>query len=558
VSPLAHPDWAAPLLAAWAVLALLAGSALWRARRRLAQLGSHALRAGGVRDLALCAALLAVLVALLGPQLGTRSVAVPADGIDLVVLVDLSRSMDATDAAPSRLARARQAARGVLLGLAPGDRAALAVFAGRGALLTPLTYDAGALVEMLPSLDSEWMSDRGSRFWAGVEAAMGAFEPGSLRPRIVLAFGDGERAQLAPAALLEALPREQVRVVAAAIGSEAGTVLMGPAGPARDWNGESVVTRRDTRGFERFAEVSGGSVLVADEWGALDANALLAAVRHGLRPGPGGTLLRELPAVQTTAPAALAFLLLLAELLLGDRGGLGASLRVRFGRLRRFALAASALLALGAGTPDLEALESLVKFAPEDARALVALGVARAEAGEPEEAARALAAAVVRARGPEQIALASYDLGVALLELRDFAGARDAFFDALAYDPGDRQAKFNLEWSLRALASETPPVPPEATRPPDEPPAEPEASAESEQAKEPQQQPAPAPESEPDAAAQREAEAEAETEKPPPADVAPLTPEEVARWLESVRDVPPPALRRAHEADSAPRSGPQW
>jgi hypothetical protein len=147
-----------------------------------------------------------------------------------------------------------------------------------------------------------------------------------------------------------------------------------------------------------------------------------------------------------------------------------------------------------------------------------------------------------------------------LLELRDFAGARDAFFDALAYDPGDRQAKFNLEWSLRALESQTPPAPPEATRPPDEPPPEPDASAESEQAKEPQQQPAPAPESEPDAAAQREGEgeAEAETEKPPPADVAPLTPEEVARWLESVRDVPPPGLRRAHEADSAPRSGPQW
>ena len=108
---LAHPDWAAPLLGAWALLALLLGASVWRARQRLARLGLRARFAGGARDLTLGAALLALLLALLGPQLGTRTVAVPAEGIDLVVLLDVSRSMDATDAAPSRLARAREAAR---------------------------------------------------------------------------------------------------------------------------------------------------------------------------------------------------------------------------------------------------------------------------------------------------------------------------------------------------------------------------------------------------------------------------------------------------------------
>ena len=553
MSGLAHAGWAAPLLVAWGVLALGVAGAGWRARRRLALLGAHAASAGGVRDLALCTALLAIGVALLGPQFGTRSVAVPADGIDLVVLLDVSRSMDATDAAPSRLARAREAARGVLRGLAPGDRAAIAVFAGRGALLTPLTYDAGALVELLPALDSEWMSDRGSRFAAGVEAALTAFEPGSPRPRVVLALGDGERAQLAAPALLETLRREQVRVVAGAIGSEAGTVLMGPAGPARDWNGETVVTRRETRGFERFAEASGGSVLVADEWGALDAGALLGAARHGLRPGPGGTLLRELPAVHNVAPAALAFLLLLLELVAGDRHGLGASLRLRVRGLPRTAAVAGALLALGAGTPDLEALEAQVARAPEDARALVALGVARAEAGDPEEGARALAAAVVRARLPADAALASYDLGVALLELGDLAGARDAFFDALAFDPGDQQAKFNLEWALRALERAAQSTPPEAPHPPDEAAPEPKAAVEPKQEAEAPPKPLPSPERAPDAA-QREGEGGAEAEATP----APLTPEEVARWLESVRDTPPPAARRVQETGSALRSGPQW
>lgn len=555
MSGLAHPDWALPLLAAWALLALLAGAAVLRARVWLARLGASPLGAGGARDAALCAALLAIAVALLGPQLGTRSVAVPADGSDLVVLLDVSRSMDAADAAPSRLARAREAAREVLLGLAPGDRAALAVYAGHGALLTPLTHDATALVELLPSLDSEWMADRGSRLWAGVEAALAAFEPESPRPRAVLALGDGERAQLAPEAALAALARAQVRLVAGAIGSETGIALTGPTGPLLDWNGQTVVTRRETGGFERFAAASGGAVLVADEWGALDARALLAEVKRGLRPGPGGTILRELPATHVALPAALAFALLLAELLAGDRAGLGA--RLRLGPWHRGgAVAAAALLALGAGgTPELDRLEARVARSPGDARALIALGIARAEAGDPAEAAHAFSAALVRAHEPAEIALASYDLGVALLELRDFAGARDAFFDALAYAPDDRQAKFNLEWALRALEQQSPPTAPAEPPPRPEPPP-PDAGDDSATAPAPQASAAePEPASEPEPSPERGPERGAEGAAGAPPE--PLAPEEVARWLGSVRDVPPPALRRAHGA-GAPRSGPQW
>ena len=552
MSGLAHPDWALPLLGAWGLLALLAGGAVLRARAWLARLG--AAPSGGARDAALCAALLAIAVALLGPQLGTRSVSVPADGADLVVLIDVSRSMDATDAAPSRLARAREAARDVLLALAPGDRAALAVYAGHGALLTPLTHDAAALVELLPSLDTEWMADRGSRLWTGIEASLAAFEADSRRPRVVLALGDGERAHLAPETSFEALSRAQVRVVAGAIGSEAGVALMGSAGPQLDWNGQAVVTRRETGGFERFAAASGGAVLVADEWGALDAGALLAEAKRGLRPGPGGTIMRELPATHVALPAALAFALLLAELLAGERAG--ALLRLRPWR-RRAAVAAVALLALGAGGgPELDALEARVARSPEDARALIALGIARAEAGDPDEAAHALAAAVVRAREPAEIALASYDLGVALLELRDFAGARDAFFDALAYAPDDRQAKFNLEWALRALEKQAPPPPPEAPPRSDTAPPDPDRDDADDPAAPPPEvsepDPAPQPEPAPEPGPERGAEGAAAAAPPEP-----LAPDEVARWLESVRDVPPPALRRAHGA-GASRSGPQW
>jgi Ca-activated chloride channel family protein len=534
---LAHPDWALTVLAGSAGLALLAALAAWRARRALRRIGAAALGAGGGRDALLLAALLAVGLALLGPRLGTRFVDVPGHGIDVVLLLDVSRSMEAEDAPPSRLARARDAARDVLLALGPGDRAALAVFAGHGGLLTPLTSDAAALVEMLPSIDTELMSDRGSRFARGVEAALRAFDPASLRPGVVIALGDGERAHRIAAADLERVARAGVRVVAGAVGSAAGTTLPSAGGALRDASGAPVITRRETRGFERFAAASGGAVLLADEWGALDAEALLAAARRGLRPGPGGTLRRELPVSHAALPAALAFALLLAELLANDPLAHAARRRLR---------PALALLLLGAAAaPELAALEERVRRRPEDARALVALGVARAEAGDPEEAARAFAAAAVRARERELIALASYDLGVARLESGDFAGARDAFFDALALAPDDAEAKFNLEWALRALASAPPPPEPAPGEAGEEPPASEEEAVAEEEAPEP----APAPEAAEPAPADA---GDAGREEPA------LTPEEVARWLEAVEDRPLPAFRAALDEDTGPRTGPQW
>jgi Ca-activated chloride channel family protein len=544
--PLAHPEWAALLLGAWALLSVLTGLALWRARRALHRIGAGALGAGAGRDAALLLALAAIALALLGPRFGTRLVEVPGNGIDVVLLLDVSRSMDAEDTPPSRLARARDAARDVLLALAPGDRAALAVFAGHGALLTPLTSDAPALVELLPALDTELMSDRGSRFARGVEAALGAFEPASQRPGVVIALGDGERAHPIAGSDLDRVRSAGVRVVAGAIGSDAGTTLVGASGPLRDAAGAPVVTRRETRGFERFAAASGGAVLRADAWGVLDAGALLAAARRGLEPGPGGTLRRELPVTHAALPAALAFALLLAELLARDlraaRRGLGRA------RQPAPALALLAAALLGAAAPELVALEEWVRRHPEDARALVALGVARAEAGDPEEAARAFAAAAVRARTAEDAALASYDLGVARLEAGDFAGARDAFFDALALAPHDAQAKFDLEWALRALAS-APPAPPEPGDPGEEPPS-PNAEREA-------HEPAPAPEAPPDAAPEPAPGAEAQASAPG-AQEAPLAPEDVARWLDAVHDRPLPAFRALLEEGAGPRTGPQW
>lgn len=613
---LAHPEWlgalAATLVAAAA--ALLAGALRARTRgRRLLGRAAPPAAALFARDALLLAALAALALALLGPRLGERTEVLPSSGADVVLLLDVSRSMDARDTPPSRLERAQRAAAGLLARLEPGDRVALAAFGARGVLLTPLTPDSAALGEMLPAVDHELLRERGSNLASGVRAALGAYEEGSLRPRVLVVLSDGEDpwhgGELARVAAEAA--RAGVRSLAVAFGSEAGAAIPDHGAPLRDASGAAVRTRRELRALERLTDATRGALFLADAFGGVDVASLAAQARRDVAGAPGTPVLRRVPAVRVAPFAALALALLLAELALpwSGRGrpphaGLAHRLRratvseARRGtrgaasaRARRAAAAGlAALLAVAAAdSPDpareddalpelpLAELEARIRARPTDPELLIHLGVARARRGQDEAAARAFGAAAAHARDPALVALAYYDLGVSALEARELERARDAFFDALVFAPGDRRTQFNLEWTLRALSE----------RPPRELPAQGEAQRAGEagqdgrrgvEASSPGESGAERGDAEPDGA-DGEAEprpgdeerARGEEESAPgddtrergePASAAAggaslpkLTPQEAARWLSAVVDDPSRALREAARRASGEERG---
>lgn len=525
---LTHPEWWVPLavLFALAVAALLLARA--RGRRQRSRLGPS-LRPGLslARDGALLLALAAIGLALLGPRIGEKTVLTPASGVDLVLLLDASRSMDAADVPPSRLARARRTAKDLLARLRPGDRAALATFASRGVLLTPLTPDHAALAELLGAVDTNLIRPTGSSLGAGVRAALAAFEAGSERPRVLFVLSDGEDPQRstdlgAPDAL-----RAELRVLAAAFGSEAGATVPDHGVPLRDGAGGAVISRRRSDRLARLAAATGGAVFPADAWGAVDLDAASAAVRRDAGELPGQPVERRVRAVRVLPFAALALLLLAVEGLPRPRRGQSSAALATVG----------AALLLGAGpaqAPSSAVGERLVAT-PGDPALLVELGLERLARGRHDTARRAFLAAALTARDPELASLAYYDLGVAALEEADYAVARDAFFDALALRPGDRKARYNLEWTLKALPDDAPPPPP---------PAEPEPG---------------------DTGPERErpelaADAEQEQRQPEREQASGLSEAERQRWLGRVHDDLGRALRSAAEAEERerPRRGPAW
>jgi Ca-activated chloride channel family protein len=454
VSGLVHPEWLAPAALSLLGIALALGLARRRAARGLARLlGVRPGRAAALRDAALLLAFAAILAALLGPRWGERERRGPASGIDLALLVDVSRSMDASDTPPSRLARALRAADELLARLAPGDRAAIAAFAGRGVLLTPLTPDHEALRELLGGLDTELIHPRGSALAGGVRAALTAFEAGSERPRVLLVLSDGEDSGGGRDLPLAEAGGDQVRVIAAALGSEEGAMLPDHGAVLVGASGLPVVTRRSLAALERLAEATGGEVFRADAAGAFEIERLARSL-HRDAGRAGGVIVRRERAVQVLPLAALAFALLLLEGLPAPR----LLRRLRVARARRGGrrAAASALLVLSTG------LLAAGPLAHEAALRLQGAGLARLAHGDTEGAKRTLAAAALATRETSLAALAYYHLGVAHLAAGELEEARLAFFDALALDPDDAMARFDLEWTLAALARRPLPSPPPA------------------------------------------------------------------------------------------------
>jgi Ca-activated chloride channel family protein len=474
------------------------------------------------------------------------------------MLLDVSKSMDARDVAPSRLVRARAGTSDLLRVLSDGDRVALAGFAGRGAAFTPLTPDRSALAEMLPALDSGLIRPGGSDLAAGIEAALSVYEQAADRPRVLIIWSDGELDPPLDEALVGRAAQAGVRVLAVALGSEAGTSIPDGGVPLRDVHDRIVTTRRHTMALERLTHATGGALLLADRWGTLDVPGLAATVDRDVSAQPGGgasTATRTVDVPDARPFAAMAFLLLLVEALMRVVPPARArrSRRAGHAAARRAAsvvLPASLLLLVGADAPPVRVGADTTPYT------YLEQGFALARAGRIESAAVAFAAAAVLADDPAQIAVAYHNLGVLALRRDDLESARDHFLEALVHTPHDHQMRFNAEWTLLALQARKAAAPSEAppsddTRRPPEPQPGPDASSpaggrEDEPAGGEKKTPSQAPEAKADGSAGGTAASAAGLATPsrPLLDAG-----ERARWLERVKDDPGRAMRLSSQAE---------
>jgi Ca-activated chloride channel family protein len=135
--------------------------------------------------------LVCIIIALAGPLWGYKNVAEHRRGLDLVLAMDVSRSMNAEDALPSRLIRASLLAQ-ELVKENPGTRFAVAVGKGSAVLSIPLTDDSEAILACLQGLSSSIITSQGTNIENLILASLSAFQNNLPSQRRIILFSDGE------------------------------------------------------------------------------------------------------------------------------------------------------------------------------------------------------------------------------------------------------------------------------------------------------------------------------------------------------------------------------
>ncbi len=173
------------------------------------------------------------------------------------VVLDLSRSMDATDYQPSRLTRARFKVVDILR--RSRDRpVGLAVFAADGFIITPLTQDANTLINLLPAVDTDIMPAQGSRADLGLQSAARMLERGGARRGEVILITDGVKGQRAQAQAAK-LRAAGFRVSVLAAGTPEGAPIpVQGGGFLKQLEGSIVVAMTDYDALRAIARAGGG------------------------------------------------------------------------------------------------------------------------------------------------------------------------------------------------------------------------------------------------------------------------------------------------------------
>jgi Mg-chelatase subunit ChlD len=322
-----HLFWLAALLAGFLAWRELGRAAALRAQlsavmqRRLVLAPRQARRL--VRAALAFAALGLGILALMQPQARGEVELVTSRRVaaDIMVVLDVSRSMLADDAPPNRLARAK-AEIGALVDRLDGNRVGLVAFAGRAAVMCPLTPDAGFFRLVLNGVDTRSAARGGTRIGDGLRRAVEAFGPGS-GARMILLITDGEDHESQPLEAAKAAAKAGVRVVAIGFGSEQGSQIriVDPDTGARTVvtdgpGGKPVVSKLDGELLRNVALATKGAYVPAGT-AALDLESILAEHVTPLVQSSAAAATRPVPVERYPWFALGALVLLVAVAILG-------------------------------------------------------------------------------------------------------------------------------------------------------------------------------------------------------------------------------------------------
>jgi Ca-activated chloride channel family protein len=302
----------------------------WRKRRKLRRYGElrlidqMSLSLDGMKrhwkQLMIAAALALIALALAKPQLPGKSVFVRKTGIDLVIAVDVSRSMLAEDVRPSRLEKAKLELQ-ELVDKAKGDRIGVLAFAGEAFVQVPLTLDRNAVKIFLKTLSTDDIPVQGTAIGEAIRGSMSMFHDDIGESKVIVILTDGEDQGSDPIGAAKEAAKKGIRIYAIGIGTQKGEMIPVREGNGvsfkRDLKGRTVVSKLDEKTLEEITALTKG-VYYRSQKGNLEMDRIYSDMRNLGKKETGSGWVTE-PEPIYHYPLVAAVLLLLCEMIVSER-----------------------------------------------------------------------------------------------------------------------------------------------------------------------------------------------------------------------------------------------
>ncbi len=247
-------------------------------RQRLMPTGAAARH--WVSALLVTASLGLLALALVDMRWGKTWREVPQKGIEVMFVLDVSRSMLAEDVTPNRLARAKQQIKDMVDEMA-GDRVGLIAFAGDARQSVPLTSHYGDFKQTLDALGPHSVRSGGSRLGDAITAAANGFLSKTNQHKAIVVFTDGEDQESDPVGVAEKLYADDgIRIFTVGLGDPYQGARVPQSQDGRGeyvkYNGQQVWSKMNGQVLKQIAEKTDGAYIPA---GTRRVN--MADVYHG-------------------------------------------------------------------------------------------------------------------------------------------------------------------------------------------------------------------------------------------------------------------------------------
>jgi len=203
-----------------------------------------------------------LITAILGPSFGGSKREVKSVGKDIMICIDLSKSMDAFDIQPTRLEKVKNEMK-KLVAAFNSDRIGLIIFGSEAFMQCPLTYDQNALNLFIETMNTGLVPVGGTDFGPALKMALDKLTDQSeqvtdTKSKVIILISDGEDFGQETDEFVREIENRDIRLFTLGVGTEKGGNIYAGNGVKRDKDGNTVVTKLNSRSLRSIADKTGG------------------------------------------------------------------------------------------------------------------------------------------------------------------------------------------------------------------------------------------------------------------------------------------------------------